>query len=320
MDTDKDKKPIFRRDRRYVGVKSGQYIGTGVWYDANNKVIRPGHGIYDDKKKTITQYNSDGTTTEFTRQQWALKKQRDRELQVLKNDWKYAIPYDPNRVITINIDKNSPTARAKGAVISESLLDSIAENARRANIPFRDAIGIVSRESMLGTATTGNGSRVPGESPYKWMPLLIDNINQKNRDYKSIQELNNNYKQDNKYYSPTALTSDWKQFMENADAPFAQFVYTGKGKKKPFDQQYADVNFGGAVNLYNKESPKEMSPLQHAFLRYKKNPTKYNPGDNTYPSKVESAGNELVLYSPEIRNYMKKHNIHDNGGYLGSTN
>ena len=218
MDTDKDKKPIFRRDRRYVGVKSGQYIGTGVWYDANNKVIRPGHGIYDDKKKTITQYNSDGTTTEFTRQQWALKKQRDRELQVLKNDWKYAIPYDPNRVITINIDKNSPTARAKGAVISESLLDSIAENARRANIPFRDAIGIVSRESMLGNATTGNGSRVPGESPYKWMPLLIDNINQKNRDYKSIQELNNNYKQDNKYYSPTALTSDWKQFMENADA------------------------------------------------------------------------------------------------------
>lgn len=81
--------PKFDKSKRYQD-KNGRKFGSGVWLDDSGKPIMPGHGVYDKNSKTVRQYNSDGTVTTFTRQDWAQKQQRDHEVRVLQNDRKYA--------------------------------------------------------------------------------------------------------------------------------------------------------------------------------------------------------------------------------------
>ncbi len=294
--------PKFNRKQQYI-TPSGRKFGKGVWYDDNGKLIRPGQGFYDKATKTVTQYNSDGTISRLSRQQWAKRKQADTEMRTLQNDRRYAIPFIPEKKMTIHIDKNSPTARNRGAVISENLLDSIAVNAKKAGLPFRDAIGMASQESTLG-----GGNRKVGQSLQPWLQTLNASPRRAEGNkisYRGVQ-------------SPSLLISNWKPYTERHYAPYAEYLYDShlNLRRTPQSNNYFEQNFRGSLFMGNRQVPENASPLYQGYRSYKKDPTTYNRGDKDYPNKVRRAGDELVKYSPEIRNYMRKHNIHADGGSL----
>lgn len=60
----------------------------------------------------------------------------------------YTIPFIEGKAI-----KLTNAGRATGAVLSTNLLDSLADNAMRAGIPVRTAIGLATKESTLGNPT-----------------------------------------------------------------------------------------------------------------------------------------------------------------------
>lgn len=296
--------PVFNRKRRYVN-KRGQKFGKGVWLDDKGTLIKPGQGflIGDDK---VVQYNTDGTKSIFTRSQWQDKKSKEHELKVLQNDRQYGIPYIPSKKMTISIDKNSPTSRNRGATFSENLLDSIAVNAKKAGLPFSTALGIAAQESTFGH----NKERTVGETLFPWLHSLYDNNDRysdyaENISYKNIQ-------------SPTLLISNWKMQHEN---PFDIYQYNSKGgyRLKGQDEAFYNKDFSATLNKSRQYEMEDKSPLYHGFKSYKENPQKYNPGDKSYPSKVEANRQELVNYSPEIKAYMKKHNLRGEGGILNNT-
>lgn len=292
--------PKFNKKQQYI-TPSGRKFGKGVWYDDNGKLIRPGQGIYDKATKTVTQYNSDGTITRLSREQWAKRKQADTEMRALQNDRRYAIPFIPEKKMTIHIDKNSPTARNRGAVISENLLDSIALNAKKAGLPFRDAIGIASQESTLG-----GGNRKVGQSLQPWLHTLNASPRRTEGNKISYQGVQ----------SPSLLISNWKPYTENFFAPYAEYFYNSQLKFNPKVGDYYEDNFRGSLYRANRQAPENTSPLYQGYRSYKKAPTRYNGNDKDYPNKVRRAGDELVNHSPEIRNYMQQHNIHAYGGSL----
>lgn len=296
--------PRFDRTKRYVS-KKGQKFGKGIWLDDKGSVIKPGQGIYDEDTKTVTQYNTDGTKTVFTREQWHHKKTLDHETKVLQNDRAWGIPYIPEKKMTLTIDKDSPTSRNRGATFSENVLDSIAINAKRAGIPFSTGLGIASTESTIGN----NSERTFGESMLSWLRVL----NQDNSNY-GINASNIPY---DGYYSPTALISNWTQISEN---PFAAYEYNSQGdlRQTPRSEKYYEDDFESSVRKDNKYTFDNKSPLQSGFEFYKANPAKYNHNDPTYTKKVKENRNELVNHSPEIKAYMKKHNLHSDGGSLNS--
>lgn len=296
--------PVFNRKKRYVN-KEGHKYGQGVWLTSSGGVLKPGQGFLTKDGKVI-QYNTDGTKTTFTRSQWQDKKTREHELQVLQNDRKYGIPFIPSKKVTLTIGKNSPTRKNAGATFSENLLDSIAVNASKARIPFGTALGIVAQESTFGH----NSERGIGKSLEPWLYVLnkgkdtykktADNIS-----YQNIQ-------------SPSLLTSNWKRIFES---PFSAYQYNSQGylRNTPQNNEYYDADFGYSLRKSNNYQVKDVSPLFHSFREYKKNPNGYNPGDPDYPNKVEAQKNELINYSPEIKAYMKKHNLHADGGRIDDT-
>jgi hypothetical protein len=60
----------------------------------------------------------------------------------------YTIPFIDNKAITL-----TNAGRATGARLSTNLLDSLADNAMRAGVPVRTAIGLATKESTLGNPT-----------------------------------------------------------------------------------------------------------------------------------------------------------------------
>ena len=295
--------PVFNKKKRYVN-KEGHKFGNGIWQDSNGKVIYPGQGFLT-KDNKVVQYNIDGTTTTFTRSQWQDRKTREHELKVLQNDRKYGIPYIPSKKVTISIDSKSPTRNNAGATFSENLLDSIAYNASKARIPFSTALGIVSQESTLGH----NLERTVGKSLQPWLYILDEGHDKFKKaadkiSYKNIQ-------------SPSLLVSNWTGISDN---PFAAYQYDNQGDpiNAPRSNEYYDKDFRASLRKSNNYQMKDVSPLFSAFRKYKKNPNSYNPGDPKYPSKVEDQREELTKYSPEIRSYMAKRNLHSDGGYLNN--
>ena len=297
--------PRFDRNKRYVNRK-GQRFGKGVWYDDNGKILQPGFGRFEDSSRidrTVTQYNTDGTISTFSWEDWVKKNGIDHELRVLQNDRKYAIPFIPDKKVTISIDKNSPTRKNDGAVFSENLLDSIAINAKKAGLSFGDALGIVAQES-----TFGNGNhRGTGQTLLPWLPVL----NQSSGEQKDKAE-KMPYQG---FQSPSLLISNWKQREEN---PYAEFFYDGKGNvlHTSKSKEYYDEYFRPHLVKGNRYHLQEESPLQHGFRNYKEHPKSWNYGDSDYQNKITIQKKELTQYSPEIREYMRKHGLHAYGGPL----
>lgn len=164
----------FNKNKRYT--QNGIKFGKGVWEDSNDKkqsFYPPGFGYEVDRKtKTVVQLNSDGTKTKIPYEEWAEKQLSQNQLGLIKNDRKYAIPVVKDKMMTISIDKDSPTSKTRGITFSENLLDSIALNAKKAGLPFSTAIGIVAQESMFGNSK----GRQPGMTPFTIFRSLIFNI------------------------------------------------------------------------------------------------------------------------------------------------
>lgn len=297
-------KPRFDRSKRYINRK-GVKFGKGVWYDENGTMLKPGWGVPNSKKGTVTQYNTDGTITTFTQKQWHDKKTKEHEYSILRNDRKYAIPFIPSKKMTITIDEKSPTRNNAGVVISENLLDSIASNASKARLPFSTALGIAAQESTLGY----NPKRTVGKSMLPWLYVLNNSKGQLKNAAASIPYDN--------VQSPSLLISNWKRINEN---PFAAYHYDtmGRLRKENMNVDYYNKDFSSSLKKDNRYIMKDTSPLFHGFRSYKKDPYNYNPGDPGYPDKVEKQKNELVNHSPEIKAYMKKHNLKSDGGYLNN--
>lgn len=296
--------PRFDKSKRYKN-KSGQRFGKGVWYDDNGKMLAPGWGEFSRDHRTVTQYNTDGTKTTFSWEDWVKKNGTDHELRVLQNDRKYAIPYIPQKKMTITVDKKSPTRKNAGATFSENLLDSIAVNAKKAGLPFGDALGLVAQESTFGTGK----HRGQGQTLLPWLPILNRSSGEqkdktKNISYQGMQ-------------SPSLLISNWKQREEN---PYAEFFYDGKGNllSTPKDKEYYDNYFRPHLVKGNRYQLQDESPLLHGFKKYKEHPERWNSGDPSYPSKVEAQKQELIRYSPEIIEYMNKNNLKEDGGELNT--
>lgn len=298
-------KAVFKKGFKYI-TPSGKRFGKGVWYDTErNKIIKPGEGCPDKKTGMVTQYNSDGTKTVYTREQWHSKKTKDHETALLQNDRRWGIPYIPEKKMTITIDKNSPTRRNAGATFSENMLDSIAVNAKRAGIPFSTGLALASTESTLGNA---KGRRV-GNTLLPWLMELNKDRDAYRQKAKSISYRG--------YYSPTALISNWTQIAEN---PYYAYEYDSRGylRTTPQPNSYYEQDFRSAVNKDTAYFFDRKNPLQSGFDYYKKKPTDYNPGDPHYQDKVEANRRELVNYSPEIRAYMQRNNLKAKGGPLGN--
>lgn len=294
--------PRFDKSKRYIN-KYGKKIGKGVWYNEDGTMIKPGWGVPNSSKKTVTQYNTNGTITTLTQKQWHDKKTKEHEYEVLRNDRKYAIPFVPSKKMTITIDKNSPTRKNAGAVISENLLDSIAVNASKARLPFSTALGIAAQESTLGN----NPKRVVGKSMLPWLYVLNNSQGQLKNAATSIPY--------NNMQSPSLLISNWNIINEN---PFAAYHYDSQGnlRKENRGVDYYENDFTPSVRKDNRYKMRDVSPLFQGFRTYKKDPYSYNHNDKNYPNKVEAQKNELVNYSPEIRDYMKKHNLKAEGGSM----
>lgn len=294
--------PRFDTKKRYVN-KKGQKFGKGVWLSDTGSVLNPGESYdRDDTNKTITQYNTDGTKTIFTWEQWAKKNSKDNELRVLQNDRRYGIPVEQDKMMTISVDKNSPTRRNAGATFSENLLDSIAINAKRENVPFSTGLGIVSTESTFGT-----DERSFGHTPLPWLRHLNEGESSQKNKARNISY--------NDTYSPSLLISNWNQRNED---PFHHYFYNSQGQLRdtPRTAEFYEEDFNFSRNKNDRYQLEEISPLQHAFRQYKKDPTSYNPNDNAYPKKVEANIRELTQYSPEIKAYMQKYNLKAEGGSL----
>jgi len=60
----------------------------------------------------------------------------------------YQIPFIEDKAVTL-----TNAGRATGARLSTNLLDSLADNAMRAGVPIRTAIGLATKESTLGNPT-----------------------------------------------------------------------------------------------------------------------------------------------------------------------
>ena len=240
--------PVFNRHKRYVNSK-GQKFGKGVW-EGYGHVINPGWGDFDRDKRTVTQYNSDGTKTVFSWEDWQDKKTKEHEYKVLQNDKKYAIPYIPDKKTTITID-NNPTSNNQGATFSENVLDSIAINAKKAGLPFSTALGIAAQESTLGS----DPDRTAGVS---LQPMLYS-LNQSPNMESAAQGIS--YQNS---YSPSLLISNWKQIAEN---PFAEFQYDPQGYllEEARNGEYYNKYFNPALRKSNNYKLEDSSPLYQGF-------------------------------------------------------
>lgn len=298
----KKKEQFFNRKLRYIN-RNGHKIGQGVWYDEDGHMLKPGEAVYDRDNQRVIQCNTDGTKTFYTREQWHKKKTKDHETRVLQNDRRWGIPYLPEKKMSLTINNGGKYSNFRGASFSENVLDSIAVNAERADIPFSTGLAIAAKES-----TIGNGwRRKVGNSPLPWMRVLNKDNDSYNQNAKAISYEGN--------YSPTALISNWKQRAEN---PYYAYEYTDKGYLRTTRQpeSYYEEDFRPTVNKDTDYTFDNKSPLQHGFEKYKEDPYDYNPGDKQYPKKVENVRKELVNYSPEIQAYMQKHNLKAYGGPL----
>lgn len=292
--------PKYIKNSKYKYKKNGKHT-EGIWIGYDGKPIPPGWGDFDRKNRTVTQYNTDGTKSVYSWEQWHHKNTKDHETRVLQNDRKWAIPYIPEKEMTITIDDDYKTRRNEGATFSENVLDSIAVNAKRAGLPFSTGLALASQESTIGH----HKERTHGKSLLPWLRVLNSENDAYKKEAKDISY--------NGYYSPSLLVSNWTQRDEN---PFAKFEYEdGYLRTTPLSTDYYDEYYNPQVRKNNRYTFNNESPLQNAFEFYRTSPQKYNSGNSDYPKEVEENRQEL-LHSPEIRDYMQKNGLHAEGGNL----
>lgn len=158
-----------------------------------------------------------------------------------------------------------------------SILDSIAVNARRANIPLEEAYGLAAEETVLGA------------TPSSSMKAYVENFERKYGRKPTQEELQ---------ATERALMNT--SYSRNYGGIHPQFLinnheWTTRGWEE--SQKYKSI-------LGNIKSP-----LEHGFKLFKLG--LYNQGDPNHTKKVREKGKQ-IMSTPAFQEYMKKSKFHNN--------
>ena len=205
----------------------------------------------------------------------------------------YVIPFIPEKKI-----KLTNAGLATGATLSTNMLDSIADNAQRAGLSLKTALGFAVKESTLGNPTydlvnrakISNIDKQEVNKAKKYNPNIVikpqQNIGFNERGITG-SELINYHTDDNPY-------NDASMYIYNKAKTYEDAV-----RMHEETEAYAD-----RLAAKNQRLPHK-STLQVGFEKYKKDPYSYNPGQDNYPQLVEQRANE-VWNSPEIQTWYKR--------------
>ena len=188
-------------------------------------------------------------------------------------NYKNRILYDKNREMVLT--SKDPRFRAQNVHISESLLDTLADAAKRASLPFSTVAGLAYRESTLGANLTDEY-----RDPY----------------YKAG------------YVTPGDLFTINSYMQDN---PYRELMNNYKGNEKDFDAAFNRTE--QKMEKFNVDE----NPIDYALRQFKEG--NYNRGDKNYYNKVAN-DIQILLTSPQIREYMTRHNLKKAGGQLVSSN
>ena len=218
----------------------------------------------------------------------------------------YPIPFIKSKKRTL-----TNAGLATGAVISENMLDSIADHAQKVGLPIKTAIGLVTKETTLGNQTFDKTSHT-----------LFKKGSYNYRMYRNMYNANGTIQHIN-----PGIAIDERNLINFHDErnPY-QEAYEYADKKSanaiPKKEWYSDI--GSAMlkaeairtdmlnkgEAYADKQAKELKNVQKthvldaAFSRFKNNPNSYNPGQPNYQQLVNKRANE-VWRSPEIQNWYK---------------
>jgi hypothetical protein len=205
----------------------------------------------------------------------------------------YKIPFIPEKKI-----KLTNAGLATGATLSTNMLDSIADNAKRAGLSLKTALGLAVKESTLGNPTFDLVSRAK-----------ISNVDK--------SELNRA-----KLYNPKAVIKPKQNIGANETGIYGSKLINYNSDDNPYNsatmyifrkaKTYEDnirmleetEAYADRLSAKNQSLPHK-SYLQVGFEKYKNDPYSYNPGQDNYPQLVEQRANE-VWNSPEIQTWYKR--------------
>lgn len=159
---------------------------------------------------------------------------------------------------------------------AESILDSIAVNARRTGITMQEAYGLAALETYLGAA------------PNISTKAYIDSYTNKNGKAPSEEQI--------KAYERKVLNSS---YARNFGGIYPQFLIN--------DHEWFERGWEES-NKYKSDLENIKSPLEHGFTLY--NMGLYNTGDKTHSQKVKEKGNS-IMQTEAFKNYQKKSKYHD---------
>ena len=170
---------------------------------------------------------------------------------------------------------NNITLRTNGvtnlATVPMNLLDSIAVNSGRSNVPIKTGLGLVAKESTLGGTSIPLGTMKVQQPWYNPYGLVNNHAYFENPEDDYLGALMRKY---------DFITSDAGIVEAEKDAQYAM----NHGLIKPRTPQYSD-------NI-----------IADAFARYVKNPNGYNSNQQNYASMVTNLGNE-VWGEPQIQQW-----------------
>lgn len=216
----------------------------------------------------------------------------------------YPIPFIKSKKRTL-----TNAGLATGAVISENMLDSIADHAQKVGLPIKTAIGLATKETTLGNQTFDGTSHTlfkKGSYNYRTYRNMynvngtIQHINPgitiDERELVNFHDERNPYKEASEYADKKSVNAiPQKMWYDGSGISKARAIYIDILNK---GEAYADKQ---AKELKNVQ---KTHVLDAAFSRFKNNPNSYNPGQPNYQQLVNKRANE-VWRSPEIQNWYK---------------
>ena len=186
--------------------------------------------------------------------------------------------------------------KATGAYVTYNQLDSIYNNAKKAGLPFNQALGLGIKESTLGNRTTDLANRAK--------------LNKISKDiyYRAIRE-NRPIMYQSHFDHPITEIDLVNYQNTNINNPYYEALKYAEKQAKGNKLKYYQMLQQGEKYADNKarkflEDTPSMSVLEAAFRKYKNNPNRYNPGQSNYSTLVNENA-KAIMNSPEIINYLK---------------
>lgn len=193
-----------------------------------------------------------------------------RQYQMVKAAYRKGHPSDDYYIPYVNEIKIQGVGRT-----AESILDSIAVNAKRAGITMEEAYGLAALETYLGAA------------PNISTEAYIDAYTKKYGKAPSGEQV--------KAYERKVLNSS---YARNFGGIYPQFLINNhEWYKRGWEES----------NKYKSKLKNIKSPLEHGFTLY--NMGLYNTGDANHTKKVQEKGKQ-IMSTPAFQEYQKNSKFH----------